>query len=175
MHTYIGVAHKLNSMSSQWQKARKTIQNTPSQQHPVFSNTGKLWGGFHFLFLYNFFLQCVFFQLKNSFSFSCQSRSIFFSYVFIYRNVIPRNLNSLLRPDVAVWTFDVWFLIYAFSSITLKILNLQIRRPNICLSYIWSKILSSSLYTMLKLSKTTSPNKLFDYDCVTVFRRRRYH
>ena len=26
----------------------------------------------------------------------------------------------------------------------------------------------SSLYTMLKLSKMTSPNKLFDYDCVTL-------
>ena len=30
-------------------------------------------------------------------------------------------------------------------------------------------MLSSSLYTMLKLSKTTSPNKLFDYDCVTLY------
>ena len=58
--------------------SRKTIQNTPSQQHPVFSNTGKLWGGFHFLFLYNFFYNTFFFQFKNSFSFSCQSRSIFF-------------------------------------------------------------------------------------------------
>ena len=30
-------------------------------------------------------------------------------------------------------------------------------------------MLSSSLYTMLKLSKTTSPNKLFDYDCVALY------
>ena len=35
--------------------------------------------------------------------------------------------------------------------------------------YVWSKMLSSSLYAMLKLSKTTSPNKLFDYDCVTLY------
>ena len=35
--------------------------------------------------------------------------------------------------------------------------------------YIWSKMRSSSLYTMLKPSKTTSPNKLFDYDCVTLY------
>ena len=34
-------------------------------------------------------------------------------------------------------------------------------------------MLSSSLYTILKLSKTTSPNKLFDYDCVTLYRCRR--
>ena len=29
-------------------------------------------------------------------------------------------------------------------------------------------MLSSSRYTMLKLSKTTSPQKLFDYDCITL-------
>ena len=29
---------------------------------------------------------------------------------------------------------------------------------------IWSKMLSSSLYAMLKLSKRSSPQKLFDYD-----------
>ena len=28
---------------------------------------------------------------------------------------------------------------------------------------------SLSLYTMLKLSKTLSPKKLFDYDCVTLY------
>ena len=38
-----------------------------------------------------------------------------------------------------------------------------------CFSYIWSKMLYSSSYTMLKLSKTTSPNKLFDNDCVTQY------
>ena len=30
-------------------------------------------------------------------------------------------------------------------------------------------MLSSFLYTMLKPSKTTYPNKLFDYDCVTLY------
>ena len=30
-------------------------------------------------------------------------------------------------------------------------------------------MLSSSLYTMLNLTKTTSPNKLFDYDCITLY------
>ena len=30
-------------------------------------------------------------------------------------------------------------------------------------------MLSSSLYTLLKLSETTSPNELFDYDCVTLY------
>ena len=30
-------------------------------------------------------------------------------------------------------------------------------------------MLSSALYTMLKPSKTTSPNRLFDYDCVTLY------
>ena len=30
-------------------------------------------------------------------------------------------------------------------------------------------MLSSSLYAMIKLSKTSSPQKLFDYDCVTLY------
>ena len=30
-------------------------------------------------------------------------------------------------------------------------------------------MVSSSLDTLLKLSKTTSPNKLFDYKCVTLY------
>ena len=30
-------------------------------------------------------------------------------------------------------------------------------------------MLSSSLSTMLKLSKTSFPEKLFDYDCVTLY------
>ena len=30
-------------------------------------------------------------------------------------------------------------------------------------------MLSSSLDTVLKVSKTTSPQKLFDYDCVTLY------
>ena len=37
-------------------------------------------------------------------------------------------------------------------------------------SYIWSKMLSLFLYTMLKPSKTTSPTKLFDYDYETLYR-----
>ena len=30
-------------------------------------------------------------------------------------------------------------------------------------------MMSSSLHTMLKLSKTSSPQKLFDYNCVTLY------
>ena len=30
-------------------------------------------------------------------------------------------------------------------------------------------MLSSSLVALLKLSKTSSPQKLFDYDCVTLY------
>ena len=30
-------------------------------------------------------------------------------------------------------------------------------------------MLSLSLYAMLKLSKTTSPQKLFDHDCITLY------
>ena len=56
-----------------------------------------------------------------------------------------------------------------FLQSLLKILISIIEGPKYLFSYIWSKMLSSSLYTMLKLSKTTSPNKLFDYDCLTLY------
>ena len=39
----------------------------------------------------------------------------------------------------------------------------------ICFKYIWSKFLSSSLDELFKLSKTTSLQKLFAYDCVTLY------
>ena len=35
--------------------------------------------------------------------------------------------------------------------------------------FIWSKMLSSSIDKLLKVSKTTSPQKLFAYDCVTLY------
>ena len=35
--------------------------------------------------------------------------------------------------------------------------------------YIWSKMLSSYLYTLLKVSKTTYPQILFAFDCVTLY------
>ena len=40
---------------------------------------------------------------------------------------------------------------------------------HICFTYIWSKMLSSSLDPLLKVSKTTFPQKLFAYDCVTLY------
>ena len=43
------------------------------------------------------------------------------------------------------------------------------KKEHICFLYIWSKMLSSSVDTLLKVSKTTSPKKLFDYDCVTLY------
>ena len=82
---------------------------TPPPSNIQSSATQESCGVVFIFFFCIIFLQYIFFQLKNSFSFSCQSRSIFFLYVFIYRNVIPRNLNSLLRPDVAVLTLAVWF------------------------------------------------------------------
>ena len=61
------------------------------------------------------------------------------------------------------------FLQYAFSSITLKILNPQIKVRTYFFIYIWSQMLSSSLDALLKVSKTTTPQKLFASDCVTLY------
>ena len=52
----------------------------------------------------------------------------------------------------------------------MKIKNPHDKKPDIfAFIYIWSKMLSSSLDTLLKVSKTTSPQKLFAYDCVTLY------
>ena len=65
-----------------------------------------LWGGFLFLFLYDYFFTLLFFfSIENSLF--CVLNII--PYYCIYRNVIPQNLNSLLRLVVAKWTFAVWF------------------------------------------------------------------
>ena len=86
-------------------RPRKTIQTTPFQQHTIFSNTKMLWNGFLFLVLYNSFLQFFFFSIEK-FVFCMLNIILYFC---IYRNVIPQNLNLLLRLVVAKWTFAVWF------------------------------------------------------------------
>ena len=86
---------------------RKTIQNTPFQQHTIFSNKEMLWGGFFcYSFSVYFFYITFFFQLKDSFLFFCQ---FWYFFLYIYRNMIPQNLNSLLKLVVAKRTFTVWF------------------------------------------------------------------
>ena len=62
----------------------------------------------------------------------------------------------------------VFLNICIFFNHSKKNLSSQQKTVNICFPYMWSKMLSSSLYTMLKLSKMTSLNKLFDFDCVTL-------
>ena len=51
----------------------------------------------------------------------------------------------------------------------MKIKNYLNKNPDTFALYIWSKMLSSSLDTLLKVSKTTSPQKLFAYECVTLY------
>ena len=55
------------------------------------------------------------------------------------------------------------------SSITLKIYIFIKKTKIFALIHIWSTILTSSLDTMLTLSKTTSPQKLFLSDCITLY------
>ena len=52
-----------------------------------------------------------------------------------------------------------------------KIIRIKIR--TYLLIYIWSKMLSSSLDTLSKLSKTTYPQKLFANDCVTLYMQKK--
>ena len=61
--------------------------------------------------------------------------------------------------------FSTTQMLVCISYDVMKIKNHYNRNLNI---YVWSKMLFSSLYTMLKLFKTSSPQKLFDYDSVTL-------
>ena len=59
--------------------------------------------------------------------------------------------------------------IYFFYNV-MKIRNHHNKKSeHICFVYDWSKMLPSSLDALLKLSKMTFPQKLFDYDCKTLY------
>ena len=78
------------------------------------------WLSFSF-FCIIFFLQYVFFSIEK---FVILSAKYFIPKYCIYRNVIPQNLNSLLRLVVAKWTFAVWFHAFLndlfFSMVSLR-------------------------------------------------------
>ena len=69
--------------------SRKTIQNTPFQQHTIFTNTEMLWGGFFFFFLYNFFYNKFFFQPRNSL-------------------ICMLNILSLITTFTEMWYPKIW-------------------------------------------------------------------
>ena len=63
----------------------------------------------------------------------------------------------------------LYFFKNAFSSITFNNFNLHDKDPKYFLCIYLSKILSSSPSAMQKLAKTTSPQKLFPSDCITLY------
>ena len=72
----------------------------------------------------------------------------------IYENACT-NIGVAQKPNFM--SSFLYFFKYAFSLITPRVLNLHIKSLEIFFSrYFWPKILSSSLYVMLTLSKTTS-------------------
>ena len=98
---------------------------------------------------------------------------IFIMMIFDLNNIIRKCILTLnYHENPILWALscrELGFFKYEFSSITLKTLNLHNKSPNTFALYIWSKMLSSSLDTLLKVSKTTYPQKLFAYDCVTLY------
>ena len=64
------------------------------------------WFYFPLLCIFFFVTICLFFQLKK---FVILRVKYLIPNYCIYRNVVPQNLNSLLRQVVAKWTFAVWF------------------------------------------------------------------
>ena len=81
------------------------------------------------------------------------------------------NIGVAIKPYFMSCCRDLFILkcICIFFNHSYHFKSSEYKTENICFLYIWSKMLSSSLSTMLKLSKTTSPKKPFDYDCVTLF------
>ena len=73
-------------------------------------------------------------------------------------NFMSSQLQRAVFPNICI-----------FFNNSQNIKSSEQKVENICIPYIWSKMLSSTPYTMLKLWKTTSSNKLFDNDCVTLY------
>ena len=83
-------------------------------------------------------------------------------------DVVSDSFNKTSRDkDTILWVpccYFLLFLTYAYSSITRKM-----KIPTDLLFIFFFLTLSSSLYTMLKLSRTTSPQKRFPSDCITLY------
>ena len=62
--------------------------------------------GISFSFSVQFFFIILFFSIEK---FIILRVEYVIPYYCIYKNVIPQNMNSLLRLVVAEWTFSVWF------------------------------------------------------------------
>ena len=87
------------------------------------------------------------------------ARNIFMMILFL--NNIFNNTTVALKANF-MSCYVLYFFKYAFFFNQFKIQNLHSRDPKIISFHtLRSKILSSSLYDMLKLCKTTSPQKLF--------------
>ena len=80
------------------------------------------------------------------------------------------NIELSFKPNfMSSFCRELYFIKFAFSSIILITLNLHNKSPSTFAFDIFApKMLYLSLDTLLKLSKTTSPLKLFAYDCVTL-------
>ena len=81
------------------------------------------------------------------------------------------NITIALKPNfMSSLLFMLYLFKYGFSSISRKTQNLHKKDTERFAFHIFlSKMLSSLLYFMLKLSKTTSPQKLFPSDCITLY------
>ena len=76
----------------------------------------------------------------------------FIPYYCIYRNMIPQNLNSLLRLVVAKWTYAVWF--HAFLKYLHK--NMAVFFSKNCGEKKFVKIRFRPFYDEKKVLLTTS-------------------
>ena len=74
-----------------------------------------------------------------------------------------RNEDSILDQ---IYIFQIFS---DTQTITFENLNLYCKDPGHLLFIIWSKMLSSSLDSMLTLFTATSPQKLFHSDCITLY------
>ena len=86
-----------------------------------------------------------------------------------YQNYAKMHTNTTVahKPNcmssLSLCTVFLLICIFLHHSLNLKILTIKI--PRFLLSFFWSNNLSLSLYAFLKLSRTTSLQKLFPSHC----------
>ena len=87
--------------------------------------------------------------------------------IFDFHNLYE---NAYYHWIITKTQFYELFLVESCISLNIHFLqSLKFLNPQLKSEHIWSNMLSSSLDTLLKVSKTTSPLKLFAYDCVTLY------
>ena len=87
--------------------------------------------------------------------------------IFDFHNIIRihTNIESSLKPNFMSFISLNMHFLQSLSNFIILIIEVR----TYLLIYIWCQMLPSSIDTLLQVSKTTSLQKPFAYDCVTLY------